>query len=73
MQNADYQSLRQLRRMAEQRPEAFTEPERVRRTSGCDSNTFRWMGWYWQAPGRFCAGRTPPRVYDTSTNTAMSV
>ena len=59
LQNAAYQSLRQLRRMAEQRPEAFAELERVWHcyaTGGamCDGPVavtcniiLRWMGWHW--------------------------
>ena len=70
LQNAAYQSLRQLRRMAEQRPEAFVELERVWHCHAnggamCDGpvavthNILRWMGWHWQAPGLFAREGQP--------------
>ena len=59
LQNATYQSLRQLRRMAERRPEAFTELERVwswyangEEISDGQVATMhsivQGMGWHWQ-------------------------
>ena len=71
MRNKAYQSLRQLRRMAEQRPETFTELQRVWHCCAngeaiCDKpltmthRILRWMGWHWQAPGLFARERHPP-------------
>ena len=62
--NAAYRSLRQLRRMAEQRQEAFAGLERVshcyaKGEAMCDGpvavthRILRRMGWHWQAPSRF--------------------
>ena len=61
LQNAAYQSLMQLRRMAEQRPDAFVELKRVWRRCAnggkmCDGpvatahSILQGMGWHWQAP-----------------------
>ena len=74
-QNAAYQSLRQLRRMAEQRPDAFAEVERVWHSYAtgeamCDGpvavthNILRWVGWHWQALGLFaCEGLGLPESW----------
>ena len=62
--NAANRSLRQLRRMVEQRQEAFSELERVQHCYAkgeavCDGpvavihRILRRMGWHWQAPSRF--------------------
>ena len=63
-QNVSYQCLRQLRRMAEQRPETFAELECVWRCHAngdkmCDGpattvhSVLQGMGWHWQAPTLF--------------------
>ena len=63
-QNASCQCLRQLRRMAEQRPETFAELARVWRCYAngdeiCDGpvatvhSVLHAMGWHWQAPTLF--------------------
>ena len=64
LQNASYQCLRQLRRMAEQRPETFAELERVWRcyANGDEASdgpvatvhsVLQAMGWHWQTPNLF--------------------
>ena len=75
-QNASYQSLRQLRRMAEQRPETFAELDRVWRCYAnggemCDGpaatvhSILQGMGWHWQAPTLFTReGRPHLRLLD---------
>ena len=70
VQNASYQCLRQLRRMAEQRPEAFAELERVWQSyanggEACDGpvatvySVLQAMGWHWQAPTLFAREGRP--------------
>ena len=75
-QNASYQCLRQLRRMAEQRPKTFAELERVWRCypngdDVCDGpavtahSVLQGMGWHWQAPTLFTReGRPHLRLLD---------
>ena len=71
MQHAVYQSLRQLRGMAEQRPEAFTEVERVWHCYAngeemCDGpvavthSILFWMGWHWHIASLCVREGRPP-------------
>ena len=71
LQNAAYRSLRQLRRMAEQRPEAFAELERVWHRFAtleamCDGPVaVIQLGWHRQALGLFAReGRPHMRFLD---------
>ena len=71
LQNASYQCLRQLRRMAEQRPETFAELERVWQSYANGGGSMRWAcgnsvqcaagdGLALASADSLCEGRTTP-------------
>ena len=53
LQNAAHPSLRQLRRMAERRPEAFAEKKSVGPVATMHSILRKGWGWHWQTPTLF--------------------